>query len=106
RLSSGGPPWNIDPRSTGPERPPPALPFTTTWSTPLRLAPRGVNGFIAGAALIALATGAARADQVTGLTAYHRSCQTFLTWTSPPGTGWIYRIYPPGVPNVNDTPLH
>ena len=71
----------------------------------MRLAPRGVNGFIAGAVLITLAAGAARADQVTGLTAFHRSGQTFLTWTSPPGTGWIYRVYASGVPIVSDNAL-
>jgi pimeloyl-ACP methyl ester carboxylesterase len=34
-----------------------------------------------------------RADQVQDLAAQHRHGQTFLTWTSPSGVGWTYRVY-------------
>lgn len=46
-------------------------------------------------ALLALALGAnvARAVPVSELSAHHRDGQTFLTWKSPPGTGWRYRVY-------------
>lgn len=43
--------------------------------------------------LLSFGANAAHATQVTDLTAFHRSGQTFITWTSPPGTGWVYRIY-------------
>ena len=36
---------------------------------------------------------APRAAQVTNLAAACRHGQTFLTWTSPPGTGYTYRVY-------------
>jgi pimeloyl-ACP methyl ester carboxylesterase len=57
----------------------------------VRLALRGVAAGVAVA--IALTAPAARAAQVENLSALHSSGQTFLTWTSPPGTGWIFRVY-------------
>jgi pimeloyl-ACP methyl ester carboxylesterase len=33
------------------------------------------------------------AARVTNITATHHDGQTFLTWTSPDGTGWKYRVY-------------
>jgi hypothetical protein len=54
--------------------------------------PAPLLGILAALAALALATGAA-AVTVTGLTALHHDGQTFLTWTSPPGTGWAYRVY-------------
>lgn len=44
------------------------------------------------AALIALASPGAAAT-VGSLAAQHRHGQTFLVWTSPPGTGWRFRVY-------------
>ncbi len=38
------------------------------------------------------------AATVTGLGALHHDGQTFLTWTSPPGTGWAYRVYTSAAP--------
>jgi len=35
----------------------------------------------------------AHAATVTGLSAVHRSGQTFLTWNTPSPSGWTYRIY-------------
>ncbi len=35
----------------------------------------------------------ATAASVTGLSAQCRNGQTFITWTVPPGTDWIYKIY-------------
>ncbi|HEY6868021.1 MAG TPA: hypothetical protein VI792_12235, partial [Candidatus Eisenbacteria bacterium] len=40
-----------------------------------------------------LAASLAQADTVTHLNAFHRSGQTFIAWTCPPGTGWLYRVY-------------
>lgn len=34
----------------------------------------------------------------TGLSARHHHGQTFLTWTSMPDTGWIYRVYQSATP--------
>ena len=35
----------------------------------------------------------ANATRVTNLSAVHHDGQTFLTWSCPPGTGWMYRVY-------------
>ncbi len=32
-------------------------------------------------------------SRVSRLAGVHHDGQTFLTWTSPPGTGWLYRVY-------------
>src|SRR5690242_2735851 len=58
---------------------------------PVRLALRGAAVCVAVA--LSLTAHAARAAQVQDLAARHVSGQTFLTWTSPPGVGWIYRVY-------------
>jgi hypothetical protein len=42
---------------------------------------------------LALSASSASAVPVSGLTAVHRDGQTFLTWKTPPGTGWRYRVY-------------
>lgn len=42
---------------------------------------------------LALCASPAFAAPVSGLTAVHRDGQTFLTWKTPPGTGWRYRVY-------------
>jgi hypothetical protein len=36
---------------------------------------------------------AAQAVQVSGLAALHHDGQTFLTWNSPSGNGWTYRVF-------------
>ena len=43
-------------------------------------------------AAVLVPTVAAHAATVTGLSAVHRSGQTFLTWNTPGNTGWTYRI--------------
>jgi pimeloyl-ACP methyl ester carboxylesterase len=48
-----------------------------------------------------LAAGRAHAAQVTNLNVIHRDGQTYVTWTSPPGTGWIYRLYASLTPIVS-----
>jgi hypothetical protein len=35
----------------------------------------------------------AGATAISGLGALHHDGQTFLTWTSPPGAGWTFRVY-------------
>jgi hypothetical protein len=40
-----------------------------------------------------------------GLTALHRDGQTFLTWVSPPDTGWTHRIYIRASPITTDADL-
>ncbi|MBI4426824.1 MAG: hypothetical protein HY567_04570 [Candidatus Kerfeldbacteria bacterium] len=45
------------------------------------------------------------ADQVTGLGAEHRHGQTFITWTSPAGQGWTYRLYTAPTPIVSTSDL-
>jgi hypothetical protein len=42
---------------------------------------------------LALPSVPALATQITALGAIHHDGQTFLTWTSPAGTGWTYRVY-------------
>jgi poly(3-hydroxybutyrate) depolymerase len=55
---------------------------------------RGAGLEIAPVLLAALLlAGPAEATQISGLGAVHHDGQTFLTWTSPPGPGWTYRIY-------------
>jgi hypothetical protein len=61
---------------------------------------RPTLGAVAFASLLAvLATSDAAAVRVQDLAAVHKDGQTFLTWTSPAGTGWRYHIY------VSDTPI-
>ena len=57
----------------------------------MRVAPR--KAALGAAVSVLLAASLAQADTVTHLNAFHRSGQTFITWTCPPGTGWIYRVY-------------
>ena len=48
---------------------------------------------MAAVACAMLAVAPAESAQVRSLGALHRDGQTFLTWTCPPGVGWIYHIY-------------
>ena len=57
----------------------------------MRVAPR--KAALGAAVAVLLTAAVAQADRVSHLSAFHRSGQTFITWTSPPGTGWIYRVY-------------
>ena len=57
----------------------------------MRLAHRGAA--VGVAVLFALAASAVHAAQVTHLAVQHNSGQSFVTWTAPPGTDWIYRVY-------------
>lgn len=41
----------------------------------------------------ALVPAIAHSTIITGLSAVHRSGQTFLVWNTPAGTGWKYRVY-------------
>ena len=41
----------------------------------------------------------------TGLTALHHDGQTFLTWISPPDTGWTHRVYYRATPIATDAVL-
>ena len=47
---------------------------------------------------VALSASVALADQVSQLHVARHPGQDFITWTCPPGTGWIYRIYASATP--------
>lgn len=70
----------------------------------MRLALRGAAVGVAVALL--LTASAARSAQVSNLAAKHASGQTFITWTCPPGTGWIYRVYASAFPIRSTTDLN
>jgi len=59
---------------------------------------RVIRTLVAVALLLLVSAGFAAADQVSALAAVHHDGQTFLTWTSPPGTGWTYRVYASAAP--------
>lgn len=48
---------------------------------------------------------AAGADAVSALAAQHHHGQTFLTWTTPAGSGWTYRIYGSSQPILSGADL-
>lgn len=54
---------------------------------------RAAQWFFLVAVFAALVPAVAHSTTVSGLTAIHRSGQTFLVWNTPAGTGWKYRVY-------------
>jgi hypothetical protein len=63
------------------------------WSTRRRAPPRGPFLLLIALFHAPGFTPPARAELVSGLAALHHDGQTFLTWNSPPGSGWTYRVY-------------
>jgi pimeloyl-ACP methyl ester carboxylesterase len=55
---------------------------------------------------VALSASVAVADQVSQLTVLRRPGQSFITWTCPPGTGWVYRIYASATPIQRTSDLY
>ena len=55
---------------------------------------------------VALSASVALADQVSHLTVARHPGQTFLTWTCPPGTGWVYRVYASPLPILRSNDLY
>src|SRR5258706_465553 len=88
----------------GPNRAPPGFDHVAPAEHPVRLALRGAAVGVAVA--LDLSASAARSAQVSNLAAKHASGQTFITWTCPPGPGWVYRVYASAFPIRSTTDLN
>ncbi len=73
----------------------------------MRLAtPRTPLAPLLGALLAVLAASSADASLVTNLSATFLNGQTYLSWTCPPGTGWIYHVYASNSPITSSADLY
>lgn len=63
------------------------------------------GGAVPSLYLMLLRSDATSITNPRGLGARHQSGQTFLTWSSPPDTGWIYRVYHRATPIVASADL-